>query len=154
MKTESSYLKVVFLIERLHRLFLENIKAELDDARIYDINNTQALILYNIGKDQVPVGELTQRGYYLGSNVSYNLRKMVENDFLIQETSPHDKRSTIVKLSSKGLELYEFMSRIMEKHVDALNKEGIVDKLLGDTVCQLKSLEKLWIQGKGNLSFK
>ncbi|MDR1365730.1 MAG: MarR family winged helix-turn-helix transcriptional regulator [Holosporales bacterium] len=154
MKTESSYLKVVFLIERLHRLFLENIKAELDDARIYDINNTQALILYNVGKDQVSVGELTQRGYYLGSNVSYNLRKMVENDFLVQEASPHDKRSTIVKLSSKGLKLYEFMSRVMEKHVEALNKEGIVDKLFGDTVSQLKSLERFWIQGKGNFSFK
>ena len=97
------YLEVIRLIERLHRQFLEVVKTELDLAGVEDINNIQALILFNIGQDEMTVGELTNRGYYLGSNVSYNVRKMVENGYLIQERSTHDRRSIRVRLSDKGL---------------------------------------------------
>ena len=80
---KDSYLEAIKLIERLHRQFLEVVKTELDRNGIEDINNVQALILFNIGSDELTVGELTNRGYYLGSNVSYNVRKMVENGYLI-----------------------------------------------------------------------
>ena len=73
------YLEALQLIERLHRQFLDVVKAELDREDIKDCNNVQALILYNIGEDEMTVGELTTRGYYLGSNVTYNLKKLVEN---------------------------------------------------------------------------
>src|SRR5882757_4621353 len=99
------YLETILLIERLHRRFLDVVKSELDRLKIEDINNVQTLILYNINNEQLTIGELTNRGYYLGSNVSYNVKKLVENGFLIQEKSPHDKRSTRVKLSEKGLDL-------------------------------------------------
>ncbi|MDR1475017.1 MAG: winged helix DNA-binding protein [Holosporales bacterium] len=151
---KNSYLEVVFLIERLHRLFLENVKAELEGSKIYDINNTQALILYNIGEERISVGELTQRGYYLGSNVSYNLRKMVINGFLVQEASLHDKRSTIVNLSEKGLKLYKFIDGVMSKHINSLSKEGSCDKLFVDMVSHLKSLENFWAKGKEAFSFR
>ena len=72
------YYETVLLIERAHRHFLEVVKADLDQLGIQDINNIQALILYNVGQDEMTVGELTVRGYYLGSNVSYNVKKMVE----------------------------------------------------------------------------
>ena len=81
---EHPYYKSILLIERLHRQFLELLKAELDRQGIQDINNVQSLILYNIGSDDMTVGELTARGYYLGSNVSYNVKKMVENGYLVQ----------------------------------------------------------------------
>ena len=103
---KDSYFEAVVMIERLHRLFLEVVKMELDKLHTRDINNVQALVLYNIGKSQLTVGELTNRGYYLGSNVSYNLRKMVQNDYVLQVPSPHDRRSSHVKLSAKGLELF------------------------------------------------
>ena len=73
------YFEAITLVERLHRQFLDVLKIELERAGIQDINNVQSLILYNIGEDELTVGELTARGYYLGSNVSYNLKKMVEN---------------------------------------------------------------------------
>ena len=76
------YLDSLQLIERLHRRFLDVVKVELDRLRIQDINNIQSLILYNVGRDEMTVGELTSRGYYLGSNVSYNVKKMVENGYL------------------------------------------------------------------------
>jgi DNA-binding MarR family transcriptional regulator len=75
----NAYLQAISLIERMHRQFLDVVKAELDGQRIRDINNVQALILFNIGTDELTIGELTQRGYYLGSNVSYNVKKMVEH---------------------------------------------------------------------------
>ena len=80
------------MIERLHRQFLEVVKAELDRLGVEDINNVQALILSHVGGEELTVGELTYRGYYLGSNVSYNVKKMMENDYLIQERSAHDRR--------------------------------------------------------------
>ena len=99
------YYESIQLIERLHRHFLDVLKVELDKQHIQDINNVQSMILFNIGNDDLTVGELTIRGYYLGSNVSYNVKKMVENGYLEQERSVHDKRSVRVKLSEKGMNL-------------------------------------------------
>ena len=78
MKEE--YFDSVQALERLHRLFLDVVKAELDHLAIFDINNVQTIVLCNIGTNQLTIGELTNRGYYLGSNVSYNLRKMVQKN--------------------------------------------------------------------------
>jgi DNA-binding MarR family transcriptional regulator len=79
-----AYLNVISLIERLHRQFLEVVKLELDGMGIRDINNVQAMVLFNIGDAEMTVGELTLRGCYLGSNVSYNIKKMVEQGYLSQ----------------------------------------------------------------------
>ncbi|MDP2193661.1 MAG: helix-turn-helix domain-containing protein, partial [Alphaproteobacteria bacterium] len=94
---KDTYLESVIMVERVHRLFLEVLKIELEKIGVIDINNVQSLVLYNIGEGQLTVGELTNRGYYLGSNVSYNLRKMVQYDYVEQIQSAHDKRSSYVK---------------------------------------------------------
>src|SRR5208282_792843 len=101
-KMQTAYMDVIAMVERLHRQFLEVIKLELDTNSVHDINNVQAMILYNIGDLEMTVGELTLRGCYLGSNVSYNVKKMVEADYLVQERSAHDRRSVRVRLSEKG----------------------------------------------------
>jgi hypothetical protein len=66
----NTYIEAIALVERLHRQFLELVKLELDGLGIYDINNVQALLLFNIGDAQMTVSELSLRGCYLGSNVS------------------------------------------------------------------------------------
>ena len=141
---KDAYFQSVVMIERLHRLFLEVIKVELDRMDIRDINNVQCLVLYNIGKGQVTVGELTNRGYYLGSNVSYNLRKMVQNDYLVQEPSAHDRRSSHVKLSSKGVELHDQLDKLFETHAEAMRTEGISSDKTTDLRNTLNSLEVFW----------
>ncbi|MCL2474336.1 MAG: MarR family winged helix-turn-helix transcriptional regulator [Alphaproteobacteria bacterium] len=139
-----SYYDAVFLIERVHRYFLELLKTELDKAKIRDINNVQTLILYNIGTEEMTVGELTARGYYLGSNVSYNVKKMVENKYIDQERSPHDKRSIRIKLSPKGLELHRTISLCIESQIAVLDKAGINQAEL-NTVCKtLRKIENVW----------
>jgi DNA-binding MarR family transcriptional regulator len=138
------YLDALQLIERLHRQFLDVVKAELDRVDIKDCNNVQALILYNIGADEMTVGELTTRGYYLGSNVTYNLKKLVENEFVEQERSAHDRRSVRVKLSEKGLVLHKFMEDLYHKHVVSLNEGVIENDDLAGINQSLRTLERFW----------
>jgi DNA-binding MarR family transcriptional regulator len=139
-----AYYEAVLLIERVHRHFLEVIKTDLDRAGIQDINNIQALILYNIGSDEMTVGELTARGYYLGSNVSYNVKKLVENDYLMQERSPHDRRSVRVKLSPKGLALHKSIGESLERQVTNLDAAKITPEELTHASEVLRKLERFW----------
>ncbi len=139
-----SYYEAILLIERVHRHFLEVVKTDLDRQGVQDINNVQALILYNVGVDEMTVGELTARGYYLGSNVSYNVKKMVENNYLIQERSPHDRRSVRVKLSEKGLALHKKLGEGFEKQVAALQGVGISGEEVTKSNEVLKKLERFW----------
>ena len=89
---DNPYREIISYVERLHRQFLEVVKLELEGFGIHDINNVQAMMLFNIGDAEMTVGELTLRGCYLGSNVSYNVKKMVENEYLAHERSVHDRR--------------------------------------------------------------
>jgi DNA-binding MarR family transcriptional regulator len=141
MKEE--YFQSVQSLERLHRLFLDVIKTELDNIKMFDINNVQAIIIYNIGSNQLTVGELTNRGYYLGSNVSYNLRKMVKNEYIIQVQTPHDRRSSLVKLSPKGLELYKKLDQVFQKHSEVLNSK-CGKETLTHLSSSLQKLENFW----------
>lgn len=146
---KDDYLTVIRLIERLHRQFLEVIKGEIDRLGIRDINNIQALILYNIGEDELTVGELTHRGYYLGSNVSYNVRKMVENGYLIQERSTHDRRSIRVRLSEKGLKVRDKVEEILDEQAGKLGETGINAEQLEFTGQVLNRLERFLLHTYG-----
>lgn len=140
---KETYFETIRLIERLHRQFLEVVKVELDRTGIADINNIQALILSNIGKEELTVGELTNRGYYLGSNVSYNVKKMVENGYLEQQRSPHDRRSVRVRVSPKGLEVCDLIARLHERHITQLVDSPLSEELQGINAT-LMSLERFW----------
>jgi len=141
---KDQYLVSIRLIERLHRRFLDVIKGELDRLGIEDINNVQTLILFNINEDQLTVGELTVRGYYLGSNVSYNVKKLVENDYLIQERSSHDRRMTRVRLSPKGLDLTAKISELYQRNSDDLAARYLTEDQLKQANQVLMGLERFW----------
>ncbi len=139
-----AYYETIHVIERLHRQSLDVLKLELDRLGIEDINNVQSLILYSIGNDQLTVGELTLRGYYLGSNVSYNLKKMVESGYLVQERSLHDRRSVRVKVSQKGAALRVKLDDFFERDGEQLLAAGIGLKELGELADILGRLERFW----------
>ncbi len=138
------YLDAITLIERLHRHFLDVLRAELDRLSVDDINNVQSLILFNIGEDELTVGELTHRGYYLGTNVTYNLKKLVETGYVSQERSPRDRRSVRVKLSEKGLELVRNLHAVFERHAEALDKGALSSEDLSGVNGILRTLERFW----------
>jgi DNA-binding MarR family transcriptional regulator len=142
----NGYLEVISLVERLHRHFLEVVKLELDGLGIHDINNVQGLMLFNIGDAEMTVGELTLRGCYLGSNVSYNVKKMVENGYLVQERSVHDRRSIHVKLTEKGRALRDQLSEMHRRHVEMLSQTAVTDDDLQNVIVTLRRLERFWIR--------
>lgn len=142
----NGYLEVISLIERLHRHFLEVVKLELDGLGVHDINNVQGLMLFNIGDAEMTVGELTLRGCYLGSNVSYNLKKMVENDYLVQERSVHDRRSIHVRLTDKGRALRDRLSVMHQRHIEMLAQTTVSDGDLQNVIVTLRRLERFWIR--------
>ena len=145
---KQAYLTTIILLERMHRQFMEVVKAELDQLRIHDINNVQALILYNIGKEEMTVGELTLRGYYLGSNVSYNVKKMTENGYLKHERSAHDRRSVRVSLSEKGLELRTRLDEMFATQLVAIDEISDAAGLQAANE-ELRKLERFWLQQLG-----
>jgi DNA-binding MarR family transcriptional regulator len=142
----NAYLEVISLVERLHRHFLEVVKLELDGLGVHDINNVQGMMLFNIGDAEMTVGELTLRGCYLGSNVSYNVKKMVENGYLVQERSVHDRRSIHVRLTEKGSALRDRLSAMHDRHIEMLATTALsLDDLQNATVT-LRRLERFWIR--------
>src|SRR5215831_18493715 len=122
---DNPYLEVISYVERLHRQFLEVVKLELEGLRIHDINNVQAMMLFNIGDAEMTVGELTLRGCYLGSNVSYNVKKMVENEYLAHERSVHDRRAIHVRLTEKGIKLRDKLIAMHWRHSETLARAAL-----------------------------
>ena len=132
------------MIERLHRQFLDVLRSELDRLGVDDINNVQGLILFNIGSDEMTVGELTTRGYYLGTNVTYNLKKLVEYGYVEQERSPRDRRSVRVRLSDKGRALAEKLTTLFSSHARALGDGVMSADDLEALIKNLGTLEQFW----------
>ena len=120
------YLEALTLVERLHRRLLDVIKDEFDRRGRSDINSVQALLLYNIGDKELTAGELRTRGYYLGSNVSYNLKKLVEMGFLDHQRSRVDRRSVRIKLTEKGIEVRDAVEQLYQKHVRTVEQVGVI----------------------------
>ena len=141
---KSRYLEALNLVERLHRRLLDVIKDEFERRGRDDVNSVQALLLYNIGDKELTASELRTRGYYLGSNVSYNVKKLVENGYLIQERSSHDKRMTRVRLAQKGLDLTARINELYQRNCDELAGKFVNEEQLRQTNGVLMSLERYW----------
>ena len=139
------YLVSLKLIERLHRLLLDVIKDEFERLGRSDVNSVQALLLYNIGDAELTAGELTGRGYYLGSNVSYNLKKLVESGYINHQRSNTDRRSVRVRLTDKGQEILKVVSVLYQRQLKSLQQVGGIDKNDLETLNKsLVRLERFW----------
>src|SRR5260370_21742006 len=141
----SEYLDVISLIERLHRQFLELVKLELDAMGVRDINNVQAMMLFNIGEAEMTVGELTLRGCYLGSNVTYSVKKLVEQGYLAQHRSVHDRRSVHIRLTEKGQSLRDGLVGVHKRYVSMLPDAAALNAdALQTAEVTLRGLQQLW----------
>ena len=139
------YLEALTLVERLHRRLLDVIKDEFDRRGRGDINSVQALLLYNIGDKELTAGELRTRGYYLGSNVSYNLKKLVEMGYLDHQRSRIDRRSVRIKLTDKGREVRDIVDTLYQKHVASVAQVGgIACEEFAALNKSLQRLERFW----------
>ncbi|MEW6639972.1 MAG: MarR family winged helix-turn-helix transcriptional regulator [Pseudomonadota bacterium] len=142
---QSLYLEALTLVERLHRRLLDVIKDEFDRRGRSDINSVQALLLYNIGDKELTAGELRTRGYYLGSNVSYNLKKLVEMGFLDHQRSRVDRRSVRIRLTAQGQEIRRIVEALYQKHVKTVELVGgISNEEFAGLNKSLHRLERFW----------
>ena len=139
------YLEALRLVERLHRRLLDVIKDEFDRSGRTDVNAVQALLLFNIGDSELTAGELRTRGYYLGSNVSYNLKKLVEMGYIHHQRSRMDRRSVRVKLTGKGQTVADIVSKLYERHIVSIETVGGINRedfrVLNKS---LQRLERFW----------
>jgi DNA-binding MarR family transcriptional regulator len=140
------YMEMLNLVERLHRQLLDVIKDELDRRDEREINSVQALLLFNVGDQELTAGELRTRGHYLGSNVSYNLKKLVESGYVHHARSEVDRRSVLVRLTRKGEAVRDMLRELFQRHLVSLEAVGNVtgpDLEIMNT--SLKRLERFWI---------
>lgn len=145
---KSTYYNIVCSLEHLYRLFLEIVKRELDRMGVYDINSVQVIMIYNISEQEVSVGELVSRGLYHGSNVSYNLKKLIQTGYVIQKPSEHDKRSLHIKLSQKGLEIFKSLDICFEAQAKKFENIFPNQKTIGGLYKNLKLLESFWVNSE------
>ncbi|WP_348644711.1 MarR family transcriptional regulator [Yoonia sp. F2084L] len=142
-----SYLDALNLVERLHRLLLDVIKDEFERVGLLEINPVQALLLFNVGDNEVTAGELKSRGYYQGSNVSYNLKKLVEAGYMHHERSEIDRRSVRVRLTEKGRGVHVLVTRLFRTHSEGLMDRGVLDhEGVEDITTALRRVERYWTE--------
>ena len=141
------YLDNLALVERLHRLLLDVIKDEFERLNLLEINPVQALLLFNIGENEVTAGELKSRGYYQGSNVSYNLKKLVELGYMHHQRSEIDRRSVRVRLTEKGRHVRGLLSDLFARHAEGIEKRALIDASGMDEInMSLKRMERFWTE--------
>ena len=139
------YLDSLSLVERLHRLLLDVIKDEFERLSVLDINAVQALLLFNVADNEVTAGELKSRGYYQGSNVSYNLKKLVENGYMHHTRCEIDRRSVRVRLTQRGHDVRRVISELFARHAEGLVNKGVIDSDELDRInTALKRMERYW----------
>ena len=141
----AGYLDSLALVERLHRLLLDVIKDEFERLGVLEINAVQALLLFNIGDNEVTAGELKSRGYYQGSNVSYNLKKLVEMGYMHHQRCEIDRRSVRVRLTEKGRGIRAIISKLFAGHAEGLQSKGVLGNDGIDQInTSLRRVERYW----------
>ncbi|MEL6747941.1 MAG: winged helix DNA-binding protein [Pseudomonadota bacterium] len=139
------YLEALTLVERLHRRLLDVIKDEFDRQGMSDLTAVQALLLYNLGDSELTAGELRTRGYYLGSNVSYNLKKLVDMGYIHHQRSRTDRRSVRVSLTDEGKQVAAIVDALYERHTESLEQIGQIDVAAFSRLNRsLQRLERFW----------
>ncbi len=141
----SQYLEALSLVERLHRLLLDVIKDEFERVGVLEINAVQALLLFNVGENEVTAGELKTRGYYQGSNVSYNLKKLVDMGYMHHQRCEIDRRSVRVKLTDKGCHVRNTVAALFARHAEGLQgRKVITSEGVEEINTALRRVERYW----------
>jgi DNA-binding MarR family transcriptional regulator len=141
----SVYLDQLALVERMHRLLLDVIKDEFERLAILEVNPVQALLLFNIAENEVTAGELKSRGYYQGSNVSYNLKKLVELGYMHHQRSELDRRSVRVRLTEKGRRLRAVLCDLFARHAEVMARKSVADAAtIEEGNRLLRRMERFW----------
>ncbi len=129
------------LIERMHRRFLDVVRVELTQLHIKDISPVQVMMLANIGNEEISVRDLIERGYYLGSNASYNLKQLVDGGYVERQVSSRDRRAAQLKISAKGKSILDALASLNTRMAEPVLPEAAD---VETTWRILRRLERRW----------
>ncbi|MBP1884572.1 MarR family transcriptional regulator [Sinorhizobium mexicanum] len=139
-----TYFELARVMERASRRFSGLLRTELSKIGVDDIGPAQAMVLLAIGEAELSVGELLDRGYYMGSNISYYLKQLGDGDYIDRIASQRDKRSARIRLSEKGRKLCASLREAARSYERALT-HGEQDRQNLETAFQtLHRLELVW----------
>lgn len=144
-QTRALFLDCLALVERLHRRLLDVLKDQLERAGWSEINPVQALLVYNIGENEMTAGELKTRGYYQGSNVSYNLKKLVEMGYIDHQRADHDRRAVRISLTEKGYKIRDLIEAMYQEQLTEMMQDALLNP--DDMIAlrrNLRNLERFW----------
>ena len=132
-------------MERLHRLLLDVIKDEFERLGVLEVNPVQGLLLFNVGNHEVTAGELKSRGYYQGSNVSYNLKKLVQLGYMHHQRCQIDRRAVRVRLTQEGRRIREIVGKLFATHALGLVEKGVMGfGEIEEITATLRQVERYW----------
>ncbi|HER27386.1 MAG TPA: MarR family transcriptional regulator [Rhodospirillales bacterium] len=141
---KKNYLELTHLIERLHRRYLDVLRTELNRLGVRDINGVQVMLLANVGEEEIVIRDLIERGYYQGSNVSYNIKKLVDLGYMEQERSSHDKRSVSIKLTDKAIEIVNKIRELEDNNANIYGEQQKNPEQSELILDSLRRLERMW----------
>lgn len=140
-----AYIEIIQLIEALHRQLLEAVRRELERTGVSEVNAVHGLLLFNIGSQVMRVGDLTARGLYRGANVSYNLKKLIDLEYISSERSEADRRSVRIQLTGKGLAVRDIVGSLFHRHSeDLFASRGLGPHRLENAIQSLQHIERYW----------
>ena len=138
------YREITRLVERMHRRLLDVVRIELNRQGIDDVSPVQVLMLLNIGDEEVSVRDLIERGYYLASNASYNLKALHEGGYIDRTTATRDKRAARIRLSERGMQLCTALAELETFHAQRLMPEEDGRQAFEGAFRTLRQLEMTW----------
>lgn len=112
----NNYFQLVRLCESTYKAFLDSLKCALFDLEINNLSPIQALIILNLGENEINIKDFIRCGYYSGTNVTYNLNSLVENGYMLSIKNPGDARSRRISLSEKGIGVFDALSNMINNH--------------------------------------
>ncbi len=138
------YIDALKSLDKVYRCFLKNLKLHLSANGYKHINPTQALILYHIGPRTIKATELVSQEFYSGSNASYNIRQMIDHQYLISYPCDNDGRVVFLSVTSKGLEVCSFMTSLFTTHQDQLALCGIHKECWDQILAYASQILRFW----------
>ncbi|WP_035715433.1 MarR family transcriptional regulator [Azorhizobium doebereinerae] len=139
-----THLELVRVIERVHRRYCDLLRVELTRLGIDDISPPQVMLLLTIGEDELSVRDLLERGHYLGSNASYNLKQLLEASYILRTASARDRRSARIRLDAKGRHLCEMIRGVDETYHRLVARDADEERDLGVAFAMLRRMEFVW----------
>lgn len=141
---KATIVKANDLFARMNAIFMEIIRFELERVSVYNLTAAQYMILHHLKDGKIPIGDIPSRSHYFGTNISYNVKKMVEAEYLHQEKAKHDQRTHYVFISEKSKKLLVKMDIALEEHAELLVKYGISKEDIKNALNLISKIDDFW----------